>query len=194
MADRRSRVAPAAAPTAAPISAPGTVREMERGLHIDRDDLDSCLIEQPDRYYHVAAAHAAAVADRDVAKLDFDEVYAELDRTIRTEAEKAEKKVTEGSIQQEIKLERTYAEAKRKIVDLDAQVAALQALKEAFHQRSFMLRELVALVIAERSDMAGAGGAYEARARRAEAAQTARTEVLRGRRSARAGVEEPSGA
>jgi hypothetical protein len=163
----------------------GTVREMERGLRIDRDDLDSCLIEQPDRYYHVAAALAAATADRDAAKLDLDATYADLDRTVRAEAEKAGEKTTEARIQQEIKLDRTYDAAKRRIADLDARIGALQALKEAFSQRSFMLRELVALVIAERSDLAGVGGAYEARARRASTVEAARADVLGQRRPRR---------
>ena len=95
----------------------------------------------------------------------------------------------DGSAGTPLGLGKTYQTAKRKIVELEARVAALQALKEAFHQRSFMLRELVALTIAERSDQAGASGAYEARARRAAQAQEVRTAALRERRPVRSGAE-----
>lgn len=154
-------------------------RDLQDGLRIDRDDLDSCLIEQPDRYWRVAEAHVRARAALDAAKLAIEELTARLDHAIRRDAEQAEKKITEAAIQREIQLNPDYHSQRQGVLRLTAEVDELQALKEAYQQRSFMLRELVSLTIAERGDQAGARGSYEARARRADEAQTARGAALR---------------
>lgn len=170
MADRRSRVL-----------------DVREGLRIDRDDLDGCLIEQPDAYWRAAEAHVQARAALDAAKLELDELTARQDKAIRLDAERCEKKITEAAIQQEIRLDPKHREARQKVLDLTKQVELAQALKDAYSQRSFMLRELVALLIAERGALAGAGGAYEARARRAEEGAAARGEALRNERRGSAG-------
>jgi hypothetical protein len=163
-------------------SGQGEAPDIAEGLRIDRDDLDGCLVEQPDRYYHVALAHSEAVARRDAAKLDFEHVVANLDVKIRADAAAANEKTTEAGIQRELQLDDLYVEAKKKHLEASAEVDRIQALKEAFQQRSFMLRELVALTIAERGDQAGAAGAYEARGRRVQEAEQMRTEALGRRR------------
>lgn len=159
----------------------GELVRLERHLRIDRDDLDTCLIEQPDRYYHVAMACAVAVSDREAAKLDLEDLSAKLDKDIRARAASREEKITEAKIQQEIKSDSDYQEQRALLAQIDARIGALQALKEAFSQRSFMLRELVALTVSERSARAGATGSYEARGRTAQQAEEARSEALRGR-------------
>lgn len=166
----------------------GGVPDVRDGLRIDREDLDGCLIEQPDRYWRAAEAHVQARAELDGLKLRLDETVARLDRRIRERAEVEEKKVTEGSIDKEIKLHPDYCDLRRQMLDATARAELAQALKESYSQRSFMLRELVALQISERGAQAGAGGAYEARARRADEASAARGDALRRERRGGAGA------
>lgn len=159
------------------VPAPRSPRgSLEENLRIDRDDLDGCLIEQPGHHYQVALALAEAVAVRDALKADFELLQANLDVKLRADFEERGEKTTEARLQQEMKLDPRYGEARKELLNAQAEVDRLSALKEAFQQRSFMLRELVALTVAERGDQAGAAGAYEARGRRVRAVEDARRE------------------
>lgn len=168
----------------------GRSPNLEGGLRIDRDDLDGSLTEQPDRYYRVALAYSDAVAVHDRAKLDFEHLQANLDVNIRADAAKAGEKITEAGIQQEMRLDERYQEAKGKLLELKAEMDKLAALKEAFQQRSFMLRELVSLTISEIGSRAGAAGAYEARGRQAQEAVDLRSKEMQDRRGRRFGSEK----
>ena len=144
------------------------IDELRDRLRIDRDELDISLEEQPELYYHVAQAHAHAVAEADAARLDRDEVVAKLDARIRKTFEAKGEKFTETKLSQELSLLPEAQEARRARVRAGEKVNDWQALKDAYHQRSFMLRELVALYIAQRHDAAMAGGSAEARGRLAD--------------------------
>lgn len=128
-------------------------------LAIDRDGLGECLVDQPQLYYDVTSAHAEAVSERDAVKLELDELQADIDRKIREDAFKRDVKVTEAGIQQQIKLDPKVKGLNRSFLEVRERTEQWFALKEAFQQRSFMLRELVALRISERGDIAGAHGA-----------------------------------
>lgn len=158
------------------------LQKLRDSLRIDRDDLDTALEEQPELYYHVAQAHATAVAEADAAKLDRDEVLAELDGKIRVAVEARGEKITENKIFQELQLLPLAQEARRARIKAGEVVNDWQALKDAYHQRSFMLRELVALYIAQRHDSAMAGGSAEARGRMSEEDSARASELRRQRR------------
>lgn len=156
-------------------------------LRIDRDDLDTCLINQPDLYYHVSVEYTRAVAARDEVKLELEELHAVLDKEVRSAAAKLDEKITEARVQNEILLKPRYRELRQLLLERTEEVGQWSALKEGFHQRSYMLRELVGLCIAEGYDNAGASGTYEARARRpgvAEQNREAAGRVRRGRMNA----------
>jgi hypothetical protein len=122
-------------------------------LSIDKDDLDTSLIEQPDLYYHVAECFSEAVADRDSAKLDLEQALAGLDEQLRQEAAAREEKVTEVLIQRRLATHPRIQELERSSLRLRAEVDKWQALKEAYQQRSFMLRELVQMLISRLSNV-----------------------------------------
>ena len=130
----------------------------KEALVIDRDSLGECLIEQPQLYYDVTSAHVAAVALRDAAKLDLEEVHARQDKAIRADADAAQTKITEARIQQEIHLDPKYKAKRLELLELTEAADQMLSLKEAYQQRSFMLRELVALHISERADIGAASG------------------------------------
>jgi hypothetical protein len=158
------------------------LQELRDRLRIDRDELDVSLEEQPELYYHVAHAHAQAVAEADTAKLDRDQGLAELDKEIRAEFDKAGTKFTENRIFQELQMLPEARELRLTRYKALEVVNDWQALKDAYHQRSFMLRELVALYIAQRHDSAMAGGSAEARGRIAEERHEAASAERRKRR------------
>jgi hypothetical protein len=133
-------------------------------LAIDRDDLDTCLMRQPEVYYGVAQNVALSNAERDACKLDLEELQAQLDQDIRAEALRKDEKLTETSLQNRLKTLPKMQDIQREFLKKRQEAESWQVLKEAFQQRSFMLRELVALYIAQRHDAAMEGGAGQARA------------------------------
>jgi hypothetical protein len=121
-------------------------------LSINKDDLDTSLVEQPDLYYHVAECYSESVAERDASKLDLEQAIAGLDEQLRQEAAAREEKVTETLIQRRLATHPRIQELERNALRLRAEVDKWQALKEAYQQRSFMLRELVQMLIARLSN------------------------------------------
>lgn len=116
-------------------------------LEIDREDLDTCLIKQPELFYHVSEAYVVTVSERDEVKLRLEEAIAELDQQIRRKAAEDDERVTEATIQQRIKAAPRIQQLQREYLSARQAADSWQALKEAFQQRSYMLRELVALHI-----------------------------------------------
>lgn len=116
-------------------------------LEIDRDGLDDCLVKQPELFYHVSEAYVIAVAERDEVKLKLDEAIAGLDQQIRRKAAEDDERITEATIQQRIKVAPLIQQLQREHLSVRQEADSWQALKEAFQQRSYMLRELVALHI-----------------------------------------------
>lgn len=153
-------------------------------LAIDRDVLDDCLMEQPQVYYDVSEACVRSTATRDQVKLEFEELTAQLDQDIRAEAVAKEEKLTEASLQNRLRTLPKIQEKQRELLAAKKEADDWQALKEAFQQRSFMLRELVALYIAQRRDVDLEHGAGQSRANltaaRAEQVRDAARKARRG--------------
>lgn len=148
--------------------AKATLDDFKKHLQIDRNDLDTCLMMQPELYYGVSERLVHLTSERDSLKLHVEEETAAEDKRIREEAVRYEEKTTESSIQQKIKLVKSIQKLQQDLLDKRREVDEFQAMKEAFSQRSFMLRELVALVIAQHRDLALEGGGAQARSALAE--------------------------
>ena len=146
--------------------------EWRKRLAINSNQLDICLTEQPESYYHVAVGYAEAVAERDSVKLALEELQAKLDQDFRAEALRKDEKVTEGGLQQKLRTMPKVQELQQKFLDARTEAESWLVLKEAFQQRSFMLRELVALFIAQRRDLDMEAGAGQAKANLAESNRT----------------------
>ena len=127
--------------------------EYRARLRIDRTDLDGCLMEQPELYYHVSEAHALAVAARDRAKLDYEESVAKHDDKVRSRAAEEGERMTDTRTAHRVSLVSEVQALHRKWLVARARVEELLALKEAFQQRSFMLKELVAWVVSHQYDL-----------------------------------------
>lgn len=153
---------------AKPVAVEDTLAKLKGYLAIDRNDLDTCLMQQPEVYYRVAEALTQASAARDALKLRFEEETARQDQNIRQHAVRMDEKLTETAVQQKLRLLPVIQELQQDLLEKRSEVENLTALKESFQQRSFMLRELVALVIAQGRDLALEGGANQARTALAE--------------------------
>ncbi len=119
-------------------------------LKIDRDALDEAIIMQSDLYYRVSRMFVLAVSKKDKLKEEIAIVDANLDMDLREEAANKKKgeKVTEGAIRGQIAAHRAHIESIREYLDARREMEELQALKDAFSQRGYMLRELARLYIA----------------------------------------------
>lgn len=151
-------------------------------LAIDKNRLDDCLIQQPEIYFHVATVFAHAVAERDALSLELEELQATLDQEFREKSVRSGEKLTEASIQNRLRTVPELQAIQRRLLNSKKLAGDWQALKEAFQQRSFMLRELVALVIAQRNDLALEGGAGQARVTLADETRLKAGEMRRQKR------------
>jgi hypothetical protein len=139
------------------------LKNLRDGLRIDEDDLDQCLIEQPSLFFNVADALALAISKRDETKLELDELLANKDRTIRNEAKALEEKITEAAIQRRLDMDKGVQDKQRDFADQRLKVDRLTALKEAYKERSWMLREIVASKIAHMQNLSIERGAHGVR-------------------------------
>ena len=133
--------------------------ELENSLAIDRDDLDTCLVEQPGSFYHVAEQVASANARRDTAKLELEEVTATEDGKFRSLLAQNEEKATESGISTHLRTLDNLKALQRELLVARTEADRWLALKEAYQQRSFMLRELVALHLSQIGNVRGEHGA-----------------------------------
>jgi hypothetical protein len=123
-------------------------RELKRALVIDADDLDGCLVNQPGYFFNAAEAFSAANAARDMAKLELKELMAQLDGDIRRQAIDNDEKLTEVALTNRITILPNVKSAQRRLLQLSKDADDLQALKEAYVQRSYALKDLTAREIA----------------------------------------------
>jgi len=158
------------------------VDEYHAALAIDKDDLERCLMEQPESFYHVARESAFAVARRDAAKYDVESLEAILGQRIRLAASEDKVKLTEGAIAERLATMPNVQKATKQFLEEKAHAEAWNALKEAFQQRSFMLRELVALRLRQYYDIAADHGSGTARAMLGDAAVERVREARRARK------------
>lgn len=156
--------------------------ELRQGLSIDPEDLDRCLVQQPDLYYHVAELYANALSEKDGAKLDLEEASADLDMQLRKDAQEKEERITEEGFKQRLRASPVIKKLNRSFLELREQADILLALKESYQQRSFMLRELVARQISEINNL-GLGKSTGIRNDRAESIRNRAGEMRRERRA-----------
>jgi len=159
------------------------VDEYHANLAIDKDDLERCLMEQSESFYHVARESVYAVARRDAAKYDMESLEALLGQQIRLEAAEDKVKLTEGAVAERLAILPDIQKVNKQYLEEKAHAEAWVALKEAFQQRSFMLRELVALRLRQHYDIAMEHGSGQTRAALGDAAVERVREARRARKS-----------
>jgi hypothetical protein len=155
------------------------IETLEEALAIDEHALDEALIRQPDAFYRVSKKLAMELSIRDAAKQALQEEEAYADERARSSIPEGEK-VTETSIKSLVRLDKKVLAATDKLLMHNRRVAMLQALKEAFQQRSYVMKDLVSLYVANYfGDTSGGRSETQLRTRRADENRTAMAEERR---------------
>lgn len=121
---------------------------LKEGLRIDREALDQDVEQQAVLFYEAADLTALAASRRDEAKSLMDESYSAASDRIRRQAEKEGDRMTEPRIKELVNQDKTYVEAKTLYLKSKKKADDAANLKEAYDQRSKMLKELVSLFVA----------------------------------------------
>lgn len=124
------------------------VAELEASLAIDEYGLDDALRAQPELFYRVAKALALEVSRRDAAKQALADVEAIVDLDQRRIAAEEDRKITEGEIKAHVQTNSRVGGARQRFAARSEASAKLGALKEAFQQRSYALKDLAGLYVA----------------------------------------------
>lgn len=125
------------------------IDDLKKYLEIDKSSLDSEIERQPMLFYQVCEMYTEAALLRDQAKEELASVDAELDSHHRSRLTKgAEGRVTEGQIKTWVQTDLKHEKAFDAYISAKAKADTLEALKDAFKQRSYMLRELASLYVA----------------------------------------------
>lgn len=121
--------------------------QYRRLLKIDKHAIDEELMRQPTLYREVGDHYTLAVSQKDQAEAELKRIAATLDREIRDNMDPGEKKITEAGILAEIQTHADHRRQQRKIAYWRETASFWLNLKESFHQRSYMLREMTGLWI-----------------------------------------------
>jgi hypothetical protein len=118
-----------------------TISDGERYLRIDRNNLDKDVIQQPQLYWEVSRNLTEALDKKDQLKDLMERTFAKISNDIRGE----EPKSTESKLKELTTIDPEYQTSRNDYLNAKAIADKWQALKDAFSQRSFMLKELVSL-------------------------------------------------
>lgn len=146
----------------------GFIAEMQEGLRIDKNGLDEALIAQVQLFSSVSEKLTWEISIRDAAKDSLRVIEAEVDEVIRSDAAEEGTKITESAIASQVRMHKDVREATAKLNVLNLNVGLLSSLKESYLQRSYALKELVALYLASYYGDGSAGRMPDAGTRRAE--------------------------
>ncbi len=121
--------------------------DLKANLNIDKNCLDDEVIRQPVLFYTISELLTDAIAERDAAKEELSMTDADLDNEGRRVLTKADSKAktTEAMFKNYVQTHQDHENAFKVWLDAKTKADKLLALKEAFQQRSYMLRDLVSL-------------------------------------------------
>lgn len=122
--------------------------ELERGIQIDKDALEESLLEQPNNFYHVSMKLSLWTSRRDAAKQEQQLIEARADAAIRHNAEVAKEKITEKEVESQKRMDEDVRTGLDELLRYNHTVNRFANLKEAYQQRGYVLKELVALYLA----------------------------------------------
>jgi hypothetical protein len=114
------------------------IDEFKKYLRIDKQALDDEVIQQPELFFQVSEAYAQAVAERDALK----EEVAFVDAVLYGDYRRAEPKATDTSIKARMTAEPDHKKAFAEWLEAKEHADRLAAMKDAFFQRSEMLKTL----------------------------------------------------
>lgn len=121
------------------------LQSLKKGLLIDKYDLDEELVSQPSQYWKVSDLVAKAINLRDTQKNLIDETSSEIDASIRVQALESGEKLTETALKIRVDASPKLMKLRRAYLQLKLEADEYAALKEAYAQRAYVLKDLVSL-------------------------------------------------
>jgi hypothetical protein len=121
------------------------LNELKDKLAVDKDSLDEELVQQPALLHAIHEAYEDALADRDDYKEQLTTLEAALDLEFRT----IEPKPTETALKSMVQIDERRQKLYRQYALARHKVGELGALKDAYKDKSHMLRELCGLYLAK---------------------------------------------
>lgn len=126
------------------------LERMKDAIVIDRHDLDSMWVAQPQQFQEIAERLALHISYRDEAKDELKDVAAEVDATIREDDQNridrdGGKKMTETAIANAVREDKKWKGLNERLTKLNREVKLLEALKETFQMRRYALQDLTSL-------------------------------------------------
>lgn len=122
------------------------IDEFREYLKINKNGLDDEVTHQSGLFFAVAEAYAEAATDRDLMKEQLATIDAQLDSIVRLELEG--EKVTESIVRNRVQVHPSHEAAFQSYLNAKQKADVLGALKDAFHTRSYLLRDLCSLALA----------------------------------------------
>lgn len=124
------------------------ISELEEGLRIDEHALEQELQSQPGLIYKATSQYELYVSRRDAAKQYVDEVKAEVDLAVRSDARQQGDKITEKEIEAEVRTSLKVIKATKAYFALHELTGQFSALKDAYKARGYALNSMTDLYIA----------------------------------------------
>jgi hypothetical protein len=121
------------------------IEELKKQLAISRHNLDEEVANQPMLFYEIAEQYEIAAAEADAAKEELATTDARLDTVGREVLAEKYDKVTEAMVRNYVQTEHNHDSAFRAYLNAKERAGKLAALRDAFKQRGYMLRDLASL-------------------------------------------------
>jgi hypothetical protein len=121
---------------------------LQRHIPFDKNKLDDAIQEQSQLFLEVANGLANATSEKDGLKHELEDLEAELSQKLRKEYARKNEKFTENGLREEVSLKPNCLRLRKELTRAKSEADHWFALKEAFLQRSYMLKEQAALFIA----------------------------------------------
>lgn len=122
-------------------------QELRDALQIDKNSLDTDMIQQPVLFMSVCEAHVMAMSERDTAKEKLASVDAQLAHDTRTKWTNSGEKFSEVRVGDQVQTEPKHIVQYAYFQHLVRRAAYLGALKDSYEQRGKMLHELGSLFV-----------------------------------------------
>lgn len=117
----------------------------QESLMIDKNDLDTALVEQGNVFHRVGMSYADSISGRDFSRNQLERIKAEIDRDIREEAVQEHQRLTEAQIAHKITENETYQTAFSNYLSWKTLSEKWLSLRESYNARAYALRDLVQL-------------------------------------------------
>ena len=121
------------------------IEKWQQKLAIDQNALDREVEMQPYLFFQVADECAEALSRRDSAYDELKRTDADLNFSVRESLAESGQRVTEEMVKSAVLIDNRHIEAQKKYNEAKLESDKIEALKSAFQQRGYMLRDLVQL-------------------------------------------------